>query len=65
MRVLHQVGASLSMVYRTGQPIVFVGTGQKYVPAEWRRLLSSVFRSTMFLVRSQRSSVAHVRPQVH
>lgn len=25
-----KVGASLSMVYRTGQPIVFVGTGQKY-----------------------------------
>ena len=25
-----KVGAALSMVYRTGQPIRFVGTGQKY-----------------------------------
>lgn len=25
-----KVGAALSMVYRTGQPIMFVGTGQKY-----------------------------------
>lgn len=25
-----QVGASLSMVYQTGQPIVFVGNGQHY-----------------------------------
>lgn len=26
----NKVGAALSMVYLTGQPIVFVGTGQKY-----------------------------------
>ena len=26
-----QVGAAISMTYTTGQPIVFVGTGQKYV----------------------------------
>lgn len=26
----HQVGAALSMVYKTKQPIVFVGTGQTY-----------------------------------
>eukprot|EP00386_Alphamonas_edax_P003643 GDKI01011026.1.p2 GENE.GDKI01011026.1~~GDKI01011026.1.p2 ORF type:complete len:104 (+),score=35.70 GDKI01011026.1:1-312(+) len=25
-----KVGAALSMVYITGQPVVFVGTGQKY-----------------------------------
>ena len=25
-----QVGASVSMVYKTGQPVMFVGTGQKY-----------------------------------
>lgn len=25
-----QVGAAISMVYTTGQPIVFVGTGQTY-----------------------------------
>ena len=25
-----KVGAALSMVYKTGQPIIFVGTGQKY-----------------------------------
>jgi signal recognition particle receptor subunit alpha len=25
-----KVGATLSMAYKTGQPIVFVGTGQKY-----------------------------------
>ncbi len=25
-----KVGAAISMVYTTGQPIVFVGTGQKY-----------------------------------
>ncbi len=25
-----KVGAALSMVYCTGKPIVFVGTGQKY-----------------------------------
>lgn len=25
-----KVGATLSMVHRTGQPIVFVGVGQKY-----------------------------------
>jgi signal recognition particle receptor subunit alpha len=24
------VGAAVSMVYKTGQPIMFVGTGQKY-----------------------------------
>jgi signal recognition particle receptor subunit alpha len=24
------VGAALSMTYKTGQPIMFVGTGQKY-----------------------------------
>ncbi|RUS15269.1 hypothetical protein BC938DRAFT_477021 [Jimgerdemannia flammicorona] len=26
----HQVGAALSMTYTTGQPILFVGTGQTY-----------------------------------
>jgi signal recognition particle receptor subunit alpha len=31
MVLLHpKVGASVSMVYKTGQPIMFVGTGQKY-----------------------------------
>lgn len=25
-----QVGAAISMTYTTGQPIVFVGTGQRY-----------------------------------
>jgi signal recognition particle receptor subunit alpha len=25
-----KVGAALSMCYKTGQPIMFVGTGQKY-----------------------------------
>lgn len=25
-----KVGAAVSMVYKTGQPIMFVGTGQKY-----------------------------------
>ena len=25
-----KVGAAVSMVYQTGQPIMFVGTGQKY-----------------------------------
>ncbi|OEH73927.1 signal recognition particle receptor alpha subunit [Cyclospora cayetanensis] len=29
-RVLESVGAALSMTYITGQPVVFVGTGQKY-----------------------------------
>ena len=28
--MLLQVGASLSMVYKTRQPIVFVGNGQHY-----------------------------------
>lgn len=27
---LRKVGAALSMCYKTGQPILFVGTGQKY-----------------------------------
>ncbi|KAL6068251.1 SRP54 domain-containing protein [Balamuthia mandrillaris] len=42
-----KVGAAISMVYTTGQPIVFVGTGQKYsdlkrmnVPTVIRALLS-------------------------
>lgn len=25
-----KVGAALSMCYKTGQPVLFVGTGQKY-----------------------------------
>ena len=28
--VIWQVGAAISMTYTTGQPIVFVGTGQTY-----------------------------------
>ena len=28
--VILQVGAAISMTYTTGQPIVFVGTGQSY-----------------------------------
>ncbi len=28
---VNQVGAAVSMTYITGQPIVFVGTGQTYV----------------------------------
>lgn len=27
---LNQVGAAISMTYITGQPIVFIGTGQTY-----------------------------------
>ena len=27
---LPQVGAAISMTYTTGQPIVFIGTGQRY-----------------------------------
>ena len=30
MMGLFQVGAAISMTYTTGQPIVFVGTGQTY-----------------------------------
>lgn len=28
--LVNKVGAALSMCYKTGQPILFVGTGQKY-----------------------------------
>lgn len=35
-----KVGAAISMVYSTGQPIVFVGTGQHYT--DLRRLNVSV-----------------------
>lgn len=30
LRCRVQVGAAVSMVYKTGQPIIFVGNGQKY-----------------------------------
>lgn len=42
-----KVGAALSMCYKTGQPIVFVGTGQKYTHLKKlnvREIINSLFR---------------------
>ena len=42
-----KVGAAVSMVHKTGQPIVFVGTGQKYTNLKRlnvRSVLKSLFR---------------------
>ena len=44
--MLLQVGAAISMTYITGQPIVFVGTGQTY--RELKNLnVDAVVRSLM------------------
>jgi signal recognition particle receptor subunit alpha len=41
-----KVGAAISMVYTTGQPIVFVGTGQKYGDIK-RMNVSTVIRALL------------------
>jgi len=42
-----KVGAALSMCYKTGQPIMFVGTGQTYTPLKQLQpamILNCLFR---------------------
>lgn len=41
-----KVGAAISMVYTTGQPIVFVGTGQKYADIK-RMNVATVIRALL------------------
>lgn len=41
-----KVGAALSMAYITGQPVVFVGTGQKYQNLKKLSVSLPLLRST-------------------